>query len=236
MYIPICVFNTIDSTNTHAKNLIQNNLVGGNFALYSYCQTNGKGKFGAVWQSNKGNVHFTLALKKNLFIQQPQHLNLLSLATSLAVYNTVGQFTNHKVQIKWPNDILVNQAKLSGMLIEQQNDYLIIGIGINLFSKPTLPNYNTVYLAEISPYNLNSLSVCNILLQNLLNLYKLIKDSPNQIISKYIENMYLLNQTATIKLPSGTMQGKIVGINNNGCLLLQQNNTINTLSSAEIFV
>ena len=79
---------------------------------------------------------------------------MLSCLVALAIHETISFYINstNKIKIKWPNDILVNNAKISGVLIENvlsgKKKHSIIGIGINVVSSPQLVDYETSYINQ----------------------------------------------------------------------------------------
>ena len=98
-------------------------------------QTAGRGRLKRVWLSPEGNIALSIILYPDVL-----YLSYLVMLASLAVVHTVEQITGLKAQIKWPNDILINGKKVSGILIESDVRgnmvaYAIIGIGINLNSR-----------------------------------------------------------------------------------------------------
>jgi BirA family biotin operon repressor/biotin-[acetyl-CoA-carboxylase] ligase len=98
-------------------------------------QTAGRGRLKRVWLSPEGNIALSIILYPEVI-----YLSSLVMLASLAVVHAVEEITGLKAQIKWPNDVLINDKKISGILIESdvRGDrvaYAIIGIGINLNSR-----------------------------------------------------------------------------------------------------
>ena len=125
----------VDSTNNYAANLIKSGKAKSGTVILADEQTNGRGQRDAVWQSDPGlNLQFSaIWLPESFFIKDQRYLNF---AVSIAIQ----QFLSKKgvePQIKWPNDILVGEKKISGVLIEnqlqgQRINACIIGIGLNV--------------------------------------------------------------------------------------------------------
>jgi BirA family biotin operon repressor/biotin-[acetyl-CoA-carboxylase] ligase len=139
----IVKYNEIDSTNTEAIRLIQENLINKKTIILSNKQTNGRGKKDAIWQSPEGNIYLTA-----IYIVSPDELRKhnnfenFSLIIGLSLQEVINFYKNTKceVRIKKPNDILIDEKKVAGILIEFINHknmhYLIIGIGINWNNAP----------------------------------------------------------------------------------------------------
>jgi len=125
----------IDSTNTELlENKQQYKKTG--TVLLAEKQLKGKGRRDRTWQSAKGlNLTFSLLIAKD--IQISQNINHINLAASLAVANAIENLYQLRTQLKWPNDVLVNGKKVSGILIEtvfkgSKVERIVIGFGINL--------------------------------------------------------------------------------------------------------
>ncbi|MDM5298999.1 biotin--[acetyl-CoA-carboxylase] ligase [Bacillus pumilus] len=148
-------YDTIDSTNNEAKRLIQQGEEP-SFAVYAKQQTAGRGRLGRPWETPSGNVAVTMTVKP------PQDLSAQSTIapmTALAIYDVIKPLLNDKDQlaIKWPNDILVNEAKVSGTLIEADRSAIFIGVGINVKTKPEHVPYKTICLSELTDVSADEL-------------------------------------------------------------------------------
>lgn len=105
-------------------------------------QTSGRGRLGRKWESQSGNL--TCSTVVNLRPGDPAP-STLSLVTGLAVFDTVKRllFDDTPMLLKWPNDLLVNNGKIAGILLERQGDAVVVGVGINLAEAPDLPDRKT---------------------------------------------------------------------------------------------
>lgn len=132
----IIKLNAIDSTNEFLKRLKRETHLDNFTIVTAEFQTNGKGQMGTVWNSEHGKNLTVSVLERFCNLNVLLQFNV-SIATSLAVYKTLGDFIPEKLSIKWPNDILSDGFKIAGILIENTIvDSLIhdtiIGIGINV--------------------------------------------------------------------------------------------------------
>ncbi len=142
----------VDSTNTEAARMAKSGADEGLWVT-SRQQANGRGRRGRVWSSLDGNLFASLLLRPN--VKAPDAANL-SFVASLAVYDVATKFLSRSkdVSVKWPNDVLVDGAKISGILLESSTkadgfvDHLIIGIGLNVKISPTGTPYKTTSLQE----------------------------------------------------------------------------------------
>lgn len=97
-------------------------------------QTGGKGRQGREWHSPVGNLYASTLVR--LRPGDPP-APTLALVAAVALQEVVSAYLPvHQVMIKWPNDLLVDGAKLAGILLERAQDAVVIGIGVNLFDHP----------------------------------------------------------------------------------------------------
>ncbi|WP_436397734.1 biotin--[acetyl-CoA-carboxylase] ligase [Roseobacter sp. S98] len=129
----------IDSTNNYAKRLVELGEADEPIAIRAKRQTAGRGSRGRSWASFDGNVLATFVFEAPL---EGRYLPQLVYSVSLAVYDTVKEVCDdQKVEIKWPNDILLNKMKVSGSLHETAygplGNRFVAGIGINVQHFPS---------------------------------------------------------------------------------------------------
>ena len=156
-------FKIVKSTNNTAIKIIQNsNLDCG--MITSETQRNGKGQYGRKWISYKGNlfVSFFYNLNKiNLSVKQLTKINCL------LVKKLISNFYKKKIIFKAPNDLLINNKKISGILQEtitkNHQKFLIVGIGINIVKSPYIKNYPTTNLLEVVGKKIDYKLVTNLL-------------------------------------------------------------------------
>jgi BirA family transcriptional regulator, biotin operon repressor / biotin---[acetyl-CoA-carboxylase] ligase len=131
VFVPEC-----HSTNALAHELSQNTSIIDGTILITNHQTAGRGQRGNTWDSEPGkNLTFSLVIKPYFLAITDQFF--LNIFTSLAIHDVLRDKISATVNIKWPNDILVNRKKLCGILIEnqihgQQVSNSIVGIGLNV--------------------------------------------------------------------------------------------------------
>ena len=131
--LKVKIFETVDSTNVEAKRKI----VDGNkqdLLIVSSHQTAGRGRLTRTWFSPEGGLYFSLVLRPRL---GPQFAPLASLLCGCAVAKGLQSLGIDHVWLKWPNDILVNEDKIAGILnelvsLDLVDSWMILGVGINL--------------------------------------------------------------------------------------------------------
>jgi BirA family biotin operon repressor/biotin-[acetyl-CoA-carboxylase] ligase len=142
----LIVFNRITSTNDFLKRLARRGAEAGALVLADE-QTAGRGRLGRSWQSPpKSGLWFSMLMRPELPLEQ---VGALSLAIAAAVAETLSSLCQAAFAVKWPNDILVHQRKVCGILCEapvssqigeansfSSLDYVVAGIGINVNQQP----------------------------------------------------------------------------------------------------
>ncbi|HDH1684386.1 TPA: biotin--[acetyl-CoA-carboxylase] ligase [Klebsiella quasipneumoniae subsp. similipneumoniae] len=143
----IITLKTTDSTNSEAKRRVEK--TGETFfAISAGMQTAGRGRFGRTWQTPEGNVAVTIVVPRP---KDASDLPSVSLMTGIAIHDALSFFVkNAHIGIKWPNDILINGAKISGTLIEVDSRALYVGIGINRIAAPVDVPYATATLEQFA--------------------------------------------------------------------------------------
>ena len=153
--------NAIDSTNDFLKNLSRTESLENFTTVVTQSQTKGKGQMGSVWNSESGKNLIMSVLLKDLLssIDEIFHLNV---AVSLAVIQVLDDLNIPNISIKWPNDIMSDNKKIAGILIENsfKSDNKIesiIGIGLNVNQKDfyNLPKASSLSLVTNSDFDLD---------------------------------------------------------------------------------
>ncbi|MBR0409543.1 MAG: biotin--[Eubacterium sp.] len=127
-------YNTVDSTNEAAKRAASAGISAESIFIADR-QTSGKGRRGRVWSSPGGeDVFFSILLRPDL---SPEAAPLLTLVAALAAVETAGKHSGEACQIKWPNDIVLHDKKICGILTEMsvemdEIDCVVVGVGFNL--------------------------------------------------------------------------------------------------------
>jgi len=136
----IIFLKSVDSTNAYAKEMGKEGMQ--EAVVLAEEQTRGRGRLGRMWHSPKGSgIWMSILLRPDF---SPEYASQITQLTGLAVSESIRNIAGIDAFIKWPNDIIINQKKVSGILTEMvaemdKIDYLVIGIGINV---------NTEYFPE----------------------------------------------------------------------------------------
>ena len=184
----ILKFDKIDSTNSYIKNNI-NKFNHGDIVI-SKVQTKGRGRFGNTWISSGENLYFSFVSKNELNRENIfQHI----MKTSVAI---VRLLNNYKIEckIKFPNDIIVDTKKISGILIETlgynkiYNVIIGVGLNVNQYDFNEL-NKTATSIGKITNKQINLMTVLNQFIDIFNNL-----SNKKEIYNEYLKHLYLMNK------------------------------------------
>jgi BirA family transcriptional regulator, biotin operon repressor / biotin---[acetyl-CoA-carboxylase] ligase len=134
----------IGSTNDEARRLAAAGAPHGT-VVHADEQEAGRGRFGRTWFSPPGNLYLSVLLRLALPLDRSSEL---SFVTALTVADAIDALLpkHSKSTLKWPNDVLVNDGKIAGILVESADGAHIIGIGVNMLEAPRNAPYKTATL------------------------------------------------------------------------------------------
>ena len=232
----------VSSTQKIARNLANEGVEEGTIVVADQ-QTNGRGRMARVWYSPKGTgIWMSMIIRPNLPINQTPQLTLL---TAVAIVQAIEELTPLKPEIKWPNDIMLNGKKLVGILTELQAEAdqvhsVIIGTGINVNQKiedfpEDLQKIATSICIETGTVWERAQFIQMILLK-FEGLYSLFLSQGFKPIKLLWESYAIsLNKKIIARTLNGTVEGKAIGIDDDGVLLIETNNrVIERIYSADI--
>ena len=215
------------STNTYLKDLAKTCFLKDYTVVVTSRQTKGRGQVDAQWYSQPNNS-LTLSVFKRfegLHISQQWYV---SMAVSLAVFNTLKHFKIPEISIKWPNDIMSRSKKCCGILIENTVkgdliDASIIGIGINVNEKQfkDLPLASSLRLASGNSFDVSL--ILEMLLQQLkIQLTRLDNQDFESIFNSYNKDLFRLDTVAVYSTKGSQPFNAILrGVTKSGLLILE---------------
>ncbi len=232
---------TLFSTQLYAQALLSKIKPIEGTAILTYNQSDGKGQHGAVWLSEPEKNICVSFIYYPGFIPVPSQF-IISKAFALAVRSLVASYVDIPVYIKWPNDIIVDQKKIAGILINNsvQGDKLvnsIIGIGLNV-NQTSFPNelINATSLQLLTAENFVLEDIVIALKDKIEKYYQLLLDHNFQEIDlEYLEHLYGLNRKLLFSSDEGSeFEGTITGVKENGLLLVKTIEGIRSFSIKQI--
>jgi len=156
MKLKIIKMKCVESTNNVALKIINKGKLKPTL-ITSLEQTKGRGTMGKHWISQKGNLFISIFFEIN---QQRINFKQYALLNAYLFKNIIKKFTKIKIDIKYPNDLLIKKEKICGILQEivdfNTKTFLIIGAGINTNNFPIIKNYKTTSLRSILGKKINN--------------------------------------------------------------------------------
>ena len=186
-------------------------------------QTAGKGRMKRVWLSPRGSIALSIILYPGIV-----YLPSLIMLASLAVVRSIEAITGLRLQIKWPNDVLINGKKVCGILIESEVmgnivDYSIIGIGVNvnlrLYDFPEIQPTATSLSNELGG-EVSRLSIIRHLLVEIERLYLALL-AGGSIYEEWRDSLETLGRRVHIKSGEAIYEGIAESVSRDGSLLLR---------------
>ena len=235
--INLNILNSCSSTNDIAYAAAKKGAEEGNSYL-SYDQINGRGRNNNKWESMKGNLFLSTIIKPKKSISSWHQLSLIVGFSILSVLNDFG-INRDIIELKWPNDVLIEKKKISGVLLESSHDFIVAGIGLNILKVPSddikwkttkLYDYidKIISLENIALKILNKVFINCVLWETHGFDFFYIKINP------FIKN---INETIIIKpsYKSILINGIFLGVGENGGLKAKVNNDIVEYFSIDSF-
>jgi BirA family transcriptional regulator, biotin operon repressor / biotin---[acetyl-CoA-carboxylase] ligase len=214
-------FDSLPSTMNKARELARQGAVDQSVVLADY-QENGRGRMQRIWFSQRGGLYFTLILRPQLPATSAFLMNFI---TSTVLAETIRSQTGLKAEVKWPNDILIGDKKLSGMLSELEASeelvsFVNIGIGINVNNDPTKDEKNATSIARELGHKVKRRTLLRGFLDRLDD--KLSNSRPETAVEEWKKYTMTLGRQVKIVTLKETAEGKAVDIDESGALVLQQ--------------
>lgn len=240
----IYIFNEVMSTNTIAKFLSMNG-VGNGAVVISEKQTKARGRSGKNWESPLGGVWLSIILNPNV---NHSKIPLITLATGVAVENTLKRIGVKNAEIKWPNDILIHGKKVCGILTEAITSFntiesVIIGVGID--ANISIENFPEELQENMTTLNdeIGEKVDENLLIKLFLEEFEkiseqFINEEYETILKKWRKNSYTIGKIVEVHEPfSKPYDGYVLGISRDGSLVVEKiDGTLEKVISGECII
>lgn len=240
----IYIFNEVMSTNTIAKFLSMNG-VGNGAVVISEKQTKARGRSGKNWESPLGGVWLSIILNPNV---NHSKIPLITLATGVAVENTLKRIGVKNAEIKWPNDILIHGKKVCGILTEAITSFntiesVIIGVGID--ANISIENFPEELRENMTTLNdeIGEKVDENLLIKLFLEEFEkiseqFINEEYETILKEWRKNSYIIGKIVEVHEPfSKPYDGYVLGISRDGSLVVEKiDGTLEKVISGECII
>ena len=238
------IYNELSSTNTLAKFLSESGAENGT-VIISEKQTQAKGRSGKEWSSPLGGIWLSIILKPDV---DHSKIPLITLATGVAVAKALEKIGIEDAEIKWPNDIIINDKKVCGILTEAVTNFntienVIVGVGIDANLKiedfPEELQEGTTTISEILGKDIDE----NLLIKTFLEEFEKISDLFNHrgyetILKEWRKRSYTIGKIVEVRKPFNKYyDGYVIGISREGALVIEKlDGTLEKVISGECII
>ncbi|MBY0406706.1 MAG: biotin--[acetyl-CoA-carboxylase] ligase [Rickettsiales bacterium] len=226
-------FDSLDSTNEEAKRLARG---GGSHGavIWAREQTAGKGRMGRLWVSNEGNLFVSILLQPEKPLKDIAQLSFV--AAVAAIEALEGMLSKeHALQCKWPNDILLNNKKLGGILLEsfqtegpnthKYRPWVVVGVGVNVDSCPSKTEFPATSLKEAGVELVSAKIILSRFIHHFIDCYNLWNTKGfTPIRKKWTGVAWGMDSRICARLPEGNKEGICLGLDADGALQLKLDN------------
>lgn len=183
-------------------------------------QTAGRGRQGRPWTSPEGNLYASTLLHVGSTGDPPAATLALAAAVALA---KVAAALGADVRIKWPNDLLLDGAKIAGILLERSGDWVVMGFGVNIASAPDVPGRATARLADHVAQPLTPDRLLTLLAEAVAEQVAVWRHHGlASIITAWLERSHPPGTALSVNLPDGSAtQGRFDGLTSDGAMILR---------------
>jgi BirA family biotin operon repressor/biotin-[acetyl-CoA-carboxylase] ligase len=231
---------TVGSTNDEAKELARNGAADRTL-VWALEQTAGRGRRGRRWSSPPGNLYASLILRPGA---PPDRAAQLGFVAALAVADALRELAPELGEpvCKWPNDVLVGDRKIAGILLESEMDnaqdlaFLIVGVGINLVSAPPDAEYPATSIAgegRTPPAPRTALGAFAGRFEAWAQRWRSEGFAP--VREAWLARAAALGKQIGVRLDTATLQGIFVDIDQQGTLLLKTEGGLRQISAGDVF-
>lgn len=215
-------FNNCASTQDELIDFLNQDYLSEDFlAVYTFNQTKGRGQYGNSWENlPEKNLAYSFALKtKNINVSD----TCFNFYTAILVRDFIANLTKTEVKIKWPNDLILKNKKICGMLFEKNKNYFVVGIGINILQEnfKNLPKAGSILSQTGLSFELKAFteSIHQYLFEHLVQ-----KEIPNNILELYHLHLYRKNEVSVFEKNEVRQNGIIQNVDENGYIWIDLEN------------
>ncbi|MGB0682790.1 MAG: biotin--[acetyl-CoA-carboxylase] ligase [Magnetovibrionaceae bacterium] len=238
------LFDSLDSTNEEARRLAEAGARDGTVVM-ARRQESGRGRRGRPWVSEPGNLYISFIFRPE---DPPSRAAELGFVAANATADAIQHFCSRATQVtvKWPNDVLIEGAKVAGILLESSGgpekvDWLVAGIGVNIDHHPADTPYPATHLNHERERDEEPLVSANVFAETLVlylgaGLVNRRRVGFSAIRRDWLRRAHGLGKPLQARLFDRTLEGVFKGLDGTGALLLEDaGGTVHTLTAADVF-
>ena len=229
-------FAELGSTSAEAFKMAEARQIFDREVILADCQSAGRGRMDRIWSSPKGNLYFSLVLQPKVPVAEIAQISFVAI---VALRQAVEELAQVNIQNKWPNDLLIEEKKVAGLLLEskinQQNcEFVILGIGVNIASSPSSAIFPASNLQEFKIE-----TTPEILLQKFLDKFEIIYQNWQNfgfanVRNAWLSRDYKLKEKISVKEGEGKMEGIFEDMDKDGSLILLVEGVKKKITAADV--
>lgn len=213
-------FDAVDSTMDVARELARNNCPHFTVVI-SGRQTKGRGRLYRTWLSSEGGLYFTMVLRPKI---PPALSSRVNFAASMILARTLRKMFEIDAMVKWPNDILIDGRKVSGLLSEMEAEtdrvrFINVGVGINVNNDPTVVEPMATSLKKILGRKISRRALLSEFLDGFES--RLNRGALENVVSEWKKYAETLNRHVRIVTDREISEGLAVDVDKDGALILK---------------
>ncbi len=236
----LLALDSIDSTNEEAKRLAESGAPEGT-VVWAKEQTAVKGRRGRTWVTTRGNLAFSILLRPDYPAAEALQVGFVAAnGIALAVAEVLPR--SAAVTCKWPNDVLVEGRKVSGLLLESATtaagrlDWLVVGVGLNVAGYPANTEFPATSLAAAGAHGVTVVgmleSICGHFHSGLAG-WRDMGFYP--VREAWLERAHGLGEPVTVRLEKETLTGEFRTLDEQGALVLGLNGDERRITAGDVF-
>ena len=237
-------FDSIDSTQNYALKIAQNRVENGSVIIAGK-QTEGKGRLGRKWVSPQGGIWMSIILHPTFDVS---YATLFPIASAVALSSAIEKTIGIKSELKWPNDVILKNKKVAGMIVDASLESntiqsLILGVGINFKINPAsleknitqTENFYGVSTLIKDENSIKPIKLVQSFLYELEKIYDMIGDGKiKPIVKKWSEKSSTLGKMITVSTFDGKITGKAIKIDDDGALVLKDKTKTHRIIAGDV--
>lgn len=203
-------------------------------------QTAGRGRRGRTWESPPGNFYMSLILRPDVAMKDAAQLGFVA---AVALYDALGNLSppGHQIHLKWPNDVLLQEKKVAGLLLEsestdgQRPDWVILGLGVNVASFPDGTEFPATSLRdEFWPNTVDE--VLQAFCRSFLGwANRWVEEGFAPIRRTWLQRCLGLGEAIDVRLETDTLHGIFTDMDEDGALVLEIDGETKRIAAGDVY-
>lgn len=235
-FFHLVALDSIDSTNEEARRRAAYGAAEGTL-IWAAQQTAGRGRRGRTWHSPPGNLYVSLLLRPD---RSPAESARVGFVAAVALAETLADMLPDpdRVRLKWPNDVLVDGRKISGILLETTPPprAIILGMGVNVRWRPEEALYPTISLLELGLADTDPGALLESFAPRFLAWYEIWRDEGFSAVRQaWLSRAVGLGESIVVRLDKETLTGRFAALDESGALVLELPEGRRLISAGDVF-